>query len=89
LRAVALALPVEEPVHVRARVAAGLEIHDPPPALCVAQDAVDDQSARGGVQAILASCFGVRAKQPAPRSSAMVFVNAATTRSVAKMISDA
>src|SRR5712691_889354 len=69
LRAVALALCVEEAFQVGAFVAAGLVVNDPPHILRRAEDAIHDVGARSGsachADAMLAACFGMRTENPA------------------------
>src|SRR6266850_679907 len=69
LRAVALALYVEEAFQVRALVAAGLIVNDPPHILRRAEDAIHDVGARPGsachADAMLTACFGMRTENPA------------------------
>src|SRR5712691_4186550 len=69
LRAVALALCVEEAFQVRALVPAGLVVNDPPHILHRAEDAIHDVGVRPGsacyADAMLAACFGMRTEDPA------------------------
>src|SRR5437899_3189069 len=66
---VALALAVEKHLAVRASVAAGLVVHDPPHILHGAEDAIHDVGVRPGsachADAMLAACFGMRTENPA------------------------
>src|SRR5882672_11635465 len=69
LRAVALALCVEEFLAVGSFVAAGLVVNDPPLILRRAEDAIHDVGVRPGsawyADAMLAACFGMRTENPA------------------------
>src|SRR2546425_381679 len=69
LRAVALALYVEEAFAVGALVAASLVVNDPPHILHRAEDAIHDVGVRPGgacyADAMLAARFGMRTEYPA------------------------
>src|SRR5258706_8785837 len=69
LRAVALALCVEEAFQVGALVAAGLVVNDPAHMLRRAEDAIHDVGVRPGsawhADAMLAACFWMRTENPA------------------------